>query len=255
MVTHGGAGSDPSRTEATQAAARVALEALESGLDPLPAACRAVAHLEDDGGFNAGVGSNVRGDGETVEMDAACADSRGRFGAVACIEEVRHPVLVAEQVTGTDHLILSGKGARRFAREQGFEPFDPREHGEPSGSGADTVGCVLGDGETFAAALSSGGTREAMVGRVGDVPLPGCGLRAGEAGAVAATGNGERIAEERTADRAYELLVDGVEPVGVVDRILDRFEDAMAGLIVVGSDGGAGGSNRQMAYSQLASTG
>lgn len=253
IITHGGAGSDPEHTGPTDEGAGVALDALQDGAEPLRAACQAVAHLEADGGFNAGVGSNVRADGRTVEMDAACSDSEGRFGAVACIERVRHPVLAAEHVTETDHLILAGEGALRFARSKGVAEAEPSEFGGEAGhgSGLDTVGCVLGDGEAFAAALSSGGTREAMVGRIGDVPLPGCGLRAGPEGAIAATGNGEAIARERTADRAYEMLSDGLEPTEVVDRVLERFDEASAGLIVVGAEAGAGGSNRGMAYSQV----
>lgn len=250
IVTHGGAGSDPSLTDATRSAGEVALEALQDGIDPLAAACRTVAHLEDDGRFNAGVGSNLRDDGRTVQMDAACADSTGRFGAVACIEQIENPVLAAREVTETEHAILAGEGARRFAIDRGLETFDPGEvQGGREEAARDTVGCVLGD--VFAAALSSGGTREAMVGRVGDVPLPGCGLRAGASGAIAATGDGEAIAADRTADRAYALLEAGHDGDEVVERVLEGFGDELLGLIVVDERSGAGGSNASMAYSQI----
>lgn len=254
ILTHGGAGSDPAFTDATDRAAEVARVALGAGEDAIEAACRAVAHLEDDDRFNAGTGSNVRADGETVEMDAACTDDGDRFGAVACLERVRNPVLVALEVVDTPHLVLAGKGALSFARSRGYPDQDPSTKGtDQRREASDTVGCVVRHGGAFAAALSSGGTREAMVGRVGDVPLPGCGLRAGPAGAVAATGDGEAIARQRLADRVYERLTDGLDPETLVEQAVDRFaEGTSVGLIVVDGEAGAAASSRTMAWSQLA---
>lgn len=260
VVTHGGAGSDPARSGTTRKAAQIALDALDEGTEPIEAACQSVAFMEQDGGFNAGVGSNLRRDGSTVQMDAACADAAGRFGAVACIERVVHPIHVARDVLGTEHILLAGDGALSFARERGRGEIEPeirrqtREERHASGSGSsssDTVGCVLGDGERFAGALSSGGTRDAMVGRVGDVALPGCGLRAGPGGAVAATGHGESIAMNRIADRVYREMVSGGDLQQIVEERLSGFENAALGLIVVSDEDSFGGSNRSMAYSQL----
>lgn len=259
ILTHGGAGSDPDHADATEQAVRIAREALETGSDPVEAACHAVAHLEDDERFNAGTGSNLRSDGKTVEMDAACAGSAGGFGAVACLERVRHPVFVAHQVMGTEHLVLAGNGARRFARSRGVPDHDPRtetarerfeEHQDEAGT-ADTVGCVLREGERFAAALSTGGPRGAPVGRVGDVPLPGCGLRAGPAGAVAATGHGETIARRRIADAAYRRLEAGRSAQEVVEAVLEATEEGTnLGLLVLGEGDGAGGATGTMAWSR-----
>jgi len=249
ILAHGGAGSEAELSPVTCTAAERAGEALAEGAEPLAAAVRAVAFLEAAGRFNAGRGSHVRADGETLQADAACADSTGRFGAVACLEGIRHPIEAARAVTGTEHLVLAGEGARSFARKQGLAPADTSEH-EPAGQGADTVGCVLTDGDVFAAALSSGGTEGAMVGRVGDVPLPGCGLRAGAAGAVACTGHGETITRERLADHAYQRLEHGVDVDEVVAEITERIQ-AQVGLIAVTAGAGAGGSNRSMAYAEV----
>lgn len=269
ILTHAGAGSDPEHADATRTASEIAREALATGSDALEAACHAVAHLEDDPRFNAGTGSYVRSDGRTVEMDAACMADDGRFGAVACLERVRHPVFVARYVVDTEHLLLAGNGARRFARRKGVPDWDPRtapdaapasdegpgEGTDRSGPGedraSDTVGCVLYDGERFAAALSSGGTEGAPPGRVGDVPLPGAGLHVGPAGAVAATGHGESIARRLIALRAYERLENGRTPEAVVAAVLEGFpEERSLGLIVTDGEAGAGGSNRTMAWSQ-----
>jgi len=55
----------------------------------------------------------------------------------------------------------------------------------------DTVGAVATDGETFAAATSTGGRSFALAGRVGDVPQVGSGFFCTEAGGASATGAGE----------------------------------------------------------------
>ncbi len=237
--------------------------------------------LEDDERFNAGTGSNLRLDGKSIQMDASCMVSSGAFGAVAAIERVKNPVDVARRVLATPHVLLVGDGATAFARRCGFADFDPtteaaRERlralvsvtgplGEWSRAelerawnfdtplrealGGDTVGSVAWDGEGFAGALSSGGTTTVLRGRVGDVPLPGCGLFAGKCGAVATTGDGEYIAESLLAYRAYEELERDRSPEQVVDWALGQLEDSVdVGIIVVNRIGFAGGARHGMAW-------
>lgn len=57
-----------------------------------------------------------------VQLDAACMDgTRRRAGAVACLEGIRTPSLVAQKVMDdTDHHLLVGKDAQEFARSLGF---------------------------------------------------------------------------------------------------------------------------------------
>jgi isoaspartyl peptidase/L-asparaginase-like protein (Ntn-hydrolase superfamily) len=124
-VAHGGVGSPPEKADGCRRAVDAALAVLERGGDPIDAAVAGVVVLEDDPRFNAGTGSRVRLDGETVQMDAAVMSSRGRFGAVAAIEQVKNPVLVARAVMDTPHLLLVGDGATRFARTLGMPPYDP----------------------------------------------------------------------------------------------------------------------------------
>lgn len=261
IATHGGAGSDASWTDGTQAAADQGQQVLEDGGSALEAVVAAVQIMEDDERFTAGTGSNLRADGETIEMDAAVMDSQGRFGAVACLQQVRYPILVARDVLDTPQLLLAGTGAQRRAHELGLDRYDPATarsrrayekavDEQPDGL-TDTVGAVAGDGQGYAAALSSGGTPLAPIGRVGDVPLPGCGLRAGPAGAVAATGHGEAIAEQRTADRAYDLLVSGTPADELAPAVVSWFpETTPVGILVMGRDGIRGASNRSMPWSQ-----
>jgi len=120
IVVHGGAGSRLEDADGCEAAARAGLQAAEHGADAISAAVAAVVALEDDGRFNAGSGAIVGLDGTTIEYDAAAMDSQGRLGAVACLQRVRNPVLVAQAVSHTPHWLLMGEGAERFARLAGF---------------------------------------------------------------------------------------------------------------------------------------
>lgn len=126
VVVHGGVGGPRARMDGTDAAAEKAAAVLRAGGAALDAALAAVVHLEDDCRFNAGTGANIRLDGKTVQMDAACMDGEtGAFGAVAAIERVKNPVLVARKVMTTPHILIAGDGATRFARAMGFPDHDP----------------------------------------------------------------------------------------------------------------------------------
>jgi L-asparaginase / beta-aspartyl-peptidase len=123
-IAHGGVGSDPAFADGCRSAVDAALKELAATSDPLAAAVKAVTLLEDDPRFNAGTGAIVRLDG-SIQMDASVMDSNGRFGAVAGLERVKNPVLVARAVLDTPHLLLMGDGATRFARALGHAEYDP----------------------------------------------------------------------------------------------------------------------------------
>jgi L-asparaginase/beta-aspartyl-peptidase (threonine type) len=108
-----------------QAAADTALTALRGGTSALDAAVGGTQVMENIHRFNAGTGANIRLDGKSIQMDAAVMTSEGRFGAVAVIERVLHPVAVARAVLGTPHLLLAGEGATRFAHAAGFKDAVP----------------------------------------------------------------------------------------------------------------------------------
>lgn len=256
IVAHGGAGSRNEYADGTETSVHKGLDSMRSGMPALESVCLAVSVLEDDSRFNAGTGSQKRSDGR-VQMDAACMDSNNQFGAVAVIEGYKNPVHIAHAVSKTKYRVLAGQGAAEFAREQKFPAWDPQgaQEDPPPVSSSDTVGCVAFDGELYAAALSTGGTKNAIPGRVGDVPLIGCGLYAGPHGAVAATGHGEEIAMKMTAFRVYQMLEGGMDPKAALKTALDWFEENIViGLILVSRKGFAGGSNRTMAWSSAEHT-
>jgi N4-(beta-N-acetylglucosaminyl)-L-asparaginase len=72
-----------------------------------------------------GYGGLPNADG-VVQLDASVMHGpKKRAGAVACLEGVRTPSLVAKAVMEqTDHLLLVGKDAQRFARNLGFKVED-----------------------------------------------------------------------------------------------------------------------------------
>lgn len=125
VVAHGGAGGPREHDDACRAACDAGLAALRAGEDALEASVRATVVLEDDPRLNAGIGSNFRLDGTTIEMDAAVMDGELRFGGVAAIQMVKNPVEVARLVMDSPHLLLAGEGATAFARARGVSEFYP----------------------------------------------------------------------------------------------------------------------------------
>lgn len=257
ILTHGGAGSDQKDSNGPQSAAQAGMNLLKTGKSPLDAVVNSVKYLEDDPRFNAGLGSQIRADGTTIQLDASCMVSTGKFGAVACVEGVRNPIEIAEGILHSSHIFIVGDGARIFAKEHNI-PIKPLK--KPSKTrvfpdltnACDTVGAVAFDGKTFAAALSSGGLKHAALGRVGDVPLPGCGLFCGPAGAIACTGDGEFIALKILAKEVYSWLEDNMSPDEAADKAMTLFDNSVdVGLIILTKNGFAANSRSGMAWAHL----
>ncbi len=134
LVLHGGAGKvDRGPTEAPRRAAlREALRrgyaVLEGGGTSLDAVERAIVFLEDAPEFNAGHGAVFNYDGQN-EMDAAIMDGRTlNAGAVGSVHHIRNPIRAARLVMErSDHVMLIGEGADRFAEAQWLLPV-PRSY-------------------------------------------------------------------------------------------------------------------------------
>jgi len=100
---------------------REAYEGLVAGARPLDAAIAVVKPVEaDPKDHSVGLGGLPDEDGN-VTLDAAVMDgTTHNSGAVACITDILHPCEVARLVMErTDHCLIVGEGAYRFAREHG----------------------------------------------------------------------------------------------------------------------------------------
>jgi N4-(beta-N-acetylglucosaminyl)-L-asparaginase len=104
----------------------IAFGMITEGKDVLDALIAGVNLCElDPEDTSVGYGGLPNADG-VVQLDASCMHGpRKRAGAVACIEGVRTPSLVAQKVMDeTDHHLIVGKDAQRFARNMGFKIED-----------------------------------------------------------------------------------------------------------------------------------
>jgi N4-(beta-N-acetylglucosaminyl)-L-asparaginase len=103
-----------------------AFESIARGDDVLDAVIGGVNICElDPEDTSVGYGGLPNADG-VVQLDASCMHGpRRRAGAVACLEGVRAPSLVAQRVADlTDHHLLVGRDAQTFARQMGFRIED-----------------------------------------------------------------------------------------------------------------------------------
>jgi beta-aspartyl-peptidase (threonine type) len=216
--------------------------------------------LEDDPTFNAGTGATLTGSGD-VELDASLMEGATlAAGAVACVKDVKNPVLLARAVLErSGHLLLVGEGASGFAREMGIPPwpndrlvipqqrarFDAARGARPVPVGGGTIGAVARDrAGHVAAATSTGGTFLKRPGRVGDSPIIGAGTYADDLlAAVSATGHGEPIIRITLARLVADLVGSGrsaSEAAAEGIRILGARVGGQGGVIVVGPSGEPG---------------
>jgi L-asparaginase/beta-aspartyl-peptidase (threonine type) len=81
------------------------------------------------------------------------------------------------------------------------------------------------------------------------VPVYGCGLYAGPAGAVACTGEGEEIIKRALARSVYEAMARGVPARRAVDEATRAFPSRWdVGIIAVDRTGWGVAANRPMAW-------
>jgi N4-(beta-N-acetylglucosaminyl)-L-asparaginase len=210
--------------QAAYSAVTRAVERMKAGDLPVDSAV-AAAHLLEDDPYETGVGLGglPNADG-VVELDASCmCGTEHRAGAVASIRNIQNPSAVALAVMRrTNHLLLVGEGALRYARELGFKEVDlltpqsrkvwlqwraslstkdnyleDAEGGPISEAvkmpplGTVHISCWDGKGHVGACTTTSGLAWK-IPGRVGDSPIVGAGLFCDDAaGTAGSTGRGE----------------------------------------------------------------
>ncbi len=271
IIVHGGAWDIPddlveAHLKGCETAAERGYDGLVNGESAVQAVVEAVAVMEDDPVFDAGVGSFLNQSGQ-VELDAMVMEGSSLgSGAVGALQHMRNPIRIARKVLeDTSFSLLVGDGALRFAVEKGFEPCteedllvghqleDYREFlrtgvlgtREFFEGGCDTVGaCAIDTDGRVASATSTGGIPRKPAGRVGDSPLVGCGAYADDqAGAASATGWGEKIMAvllAKTAIDALRLHGDPAEACTEAVTTMKSRVDGLGGIIMVDSKGTIG---------------
>lgn len=225
-----------------------AMELIRAGADPLDAAIEGVAIVEaDPTDHSVGYGGIPNEEG-VVELDAAVMHGPTHGGgAVASLRNVMHPAAVARLVMKrTDHCLLVGEGALKFARAHGVpevnlltdeareiwlhwketngkdsdwvappddalspavrEFFGVRAHGTIHCSALDTHG-------NLGCVTTTSGLYYKIPGRVGDSPILGAGLWLdNEVGSAGSTGRGEANLLNLSSHTIVEGLRRGLAP-------------------------------------------
>jgi len=234
-------------------AVKAAAELLQQGKPALDAAIAGAQVVEDDPKVHsvgyAGLGNAIG----TVQLDACVMDGQTlNVGAVAAVENVRHPAALARRVMDrTPHALLVGDGARLFALQQGFalenmstpesvaeweklrrtrRQWDTGPRPATPDKGHDTIAILARDQQgSLGGVCTTSGLPHKLPGRVGDSPLIGHGLYVDNtAGGAGATGVGEEVIRiggslliveamrnGRTPQEACELAVRKVNSVAV----------------------------------------
>ena len=262
IAIHGGAGTitrknmTPEKENAYRSKLKETLNVgysiLNKGGTSLDAVEATIRIMENSELFNAGKGAVFTNAG-TNELDASIMDgSNLKAGAVARVRTVKNPISAARKVMEeTWHVMLSGDGADKFAKEQGLDIVDPsyfytqrrwdslkkiqvEKHG--------TVGCVALDKHgNLAAGTSTGGLTNKRWGRVGDSPIIGAGTYANnQTCAVSGTGQGEyfirgNVAYDVSAIMEYKGKSVGEAAQNVIRKLSDM--GGNGGIITMDSKG------------------
>ncbi|WP_456460343.1 isoaspartyl peptidase/L-asparaginase family protein [Reichenbachiella sp.] len=269
LVIHGGAGTilkenmTPEDEKAYHTKLKEALNAgyniLNSGGTSEDAVIAAIMIMEDSPLFNAGKGAVFTNEG-TNEMDASIMNGgNGSAGAIAGVKTIKNPILAAQAVkNNSEHVMMSGNGAERFAADQNLELVDPSyffterrkmqldklKNAEKSNEEGSikkwkdykygTVGAVaLDTNGNICAATSTGGMTNKKYGRIGDAPVIGAGTFANKICGVSATGHGEYFIRNVVAYDIAAIMEYKKVPLGAATENV-----VMEKLVKIGGGGG-----------------
>lgn len=248
-------------------ASEKAWEVLSKGGTSLDAVEQGVM-VEEADEKNETVGKGGRPDRDgNVTLDACIMDKDGNCGSVVYLQNIVHPVSVARKVMEeTPHIILAGKGAEKFAYEQGFKKEDlmtesTRKQYEEwlktskyettiNIENHDTIGMLaIDENGDMAGACTTSGMAYKVGGRIGDSPIIGAGLYVdNEVGGATATGVGEEVIRTVGSFLIVELMRQGKSPQEAceegVKRIMKKNEgrkDFQIGFLAINKNGETGG--------------
>ncbi|HWP36580.1 MAG TPA: N(4)-(beta-N-acetylglucosaminyl)-L-asparaginase [Gemmatimonadales bacterium] len=226
-------------------------ELVAQGVDTLDAAVEGVKIQElDPEDTSVGYGGLPNEEG-VVQLDASCMHGpTRRAGAVACLEGIKTPSVVAKYVLlYTNHILLVGEGAKRFALSYGFKEEDlltersrqawlrwranrgatddwlnVADDEEMVVRPTGTINCnvVNARGEVSSVTTTSGLAWK-IPGRVGDSPIIGAGQYTDpDVGAAGSTGRGESNIKVCGAFLTVEFMRRGMKPTDACLETLKR---------------------------------
>ena len=229
-------------------------ELIAGGMDPLDAAIEGVKIQElDPEDDSVGYGGLPNENG-VVQLDASCMHGPSRrAGAVGCLEGIKTPSVVTKYVLlYTNHILLVGEGARRFALSYGFQEEDLlTDHSreawlrwranrgpdddwlnveDGAGPMARPTGTInlntINPNGDIASVTTTSGLAWKVPGRVGDSPIVGAGQYCdNEIGAAGSTGRGESNIKVCGAFLTVEHMRRGLSPT---DAALETLRRAVA---------------------------
>ena len=253
-------------TWSVKQATQKAWQSMEQGSSALDAVIAGCAIEEANAlGQSVGIGGLPDRDGR-VTLDACVMNEKGDYGAVLCMQNIKHPIAVAKKVMeDTPHVILAGVGAEEFAVSQGFkrenllteqskkdwEIWKKTSKYKPiiNIENHDTIGMLAIDKNgTISGGCTTSGLAYKMPGRVGDSAIVGSGLFVdNEIGAATATGLGEEVLKTVGSYLIVELMRQGKSPQEACEQAILRikektpnFEDFQVGYIAVNKKGETG---------------
>jgi N4-(beta-N-acetylglucosaminyl)-L-asparaginase len=229
---------------------KIAYDQIVGGGDTLDAIIAGVNIQElDPDDQSVGLGGFPNRDG-VVQLDASCMHGpTKRAGAVGCLEEIATPSLVAKAIMDyTDHIMLVGDDAKRFAIEMGFKTqnlltektrqdwlrwrarLNPNDaHLDYDGDVAIkfSTGTINMNAVNAAGDISSVTTTSGMAwkvpGRVGDSPIIGAGQYCDNTvGAAGSTGRGEANIKVCGGFLTVEFMRQGLSPQAACLKMLER---------------------------------
>jgi N4-(beta-N-acetylglucosaminyl)-L-asparaginase len=227
-----------------------AFEMMQGGADTLDAIIAGVNIQElDPDDQSVGLGGLPNEEG-IVQLDASCMHGpTNRAGAVGALEGIATPSLVAKAVMDlTDHIMLVGLGAKRFALGLGFEEanllteksrqdwlrwkarlnpgdnwLDPNDDlAVAFSTGTINMNAVNAAGDLSSVTTTSGLSWK-LPGRVGDSPIIGAGQYCdNRVGAAGSTGRGEANIKACGAFLTVEHMRQGMSPQDACLKTLER---------------------------------
>ena len=232
-----------------------AMGLLKQGRDPLDAVIAGVNIIEEDpDDMSVGFGGLPNEDME-VELDASVMHGpTHNAGAVAGLKHIKTPSKVAKLVMErTDHALLMGEGALKFAKAHGFkeenlltdkarqrwlewkENLSDRDDWFPPKETVDqevrevlkyhgTINCCALDANgNLAGVTTTSGLSYKIPGRVGDSPIIGAGLYVdNDVGAAGSTGRGEANILNCGSFTVVEFMRQGASPEEACLKALER---------------------------------